>query len=70
MKPLSARKLVKVLMRRGFTLVRQSGSHTIWKNFTKDIMVVIPLHAGTEPLPRGTFMAIIKQSKIPKDQFR
>lgn len=60
---------VSVKLPDGFIIVRQKGSHLIFKHPQSAIMVPIPLHGKNKPILIGTFMAIIKQSKIPKDEF-
>jgi len=70
MKPLSAKRIIAILKQNGFVLSRQRGSHTIWKNSVTGTIVPVPLHAGTKPLPIGTFLAIVEQSKIPKNKFQ
>ena len=69
MKSLSARKIIKILEKNNFTLTRQKGSHVIFKHLD-GIMVPVPLHAKTKPLPIGTFLAIVRQSKIPKQEWK
>ena len=69
MNPLTAKKLAQILLTNGFILSRQKGSHQIYKNIFTGIIVPVPLHGKNKPLPFGTFLAIIKQSKIPKDKF-
>ena len=69
MKLLTARKLIKILEENGFVLSRQKGSHMIWKNPDSGLMVPVPLHGRSKPIPIGTLLAIIKQSKIPKEKF-
>lgn len=70
MRPINARKLVKILKQNGFVLSRQKGSHQIWKNSKTGIIVPVPFHGESKPLPLGTLMAIIKQSKISKEKFQ
>jgi len=70
MKSVNARKLIQILKASGFILSRQKGSHMIWKNPVSGIIVPIPLHGKSKPLPLGTFLAIVKQSKIPKENFK
>lgn len=60
--------MVKVLKRHGFFLVRQKGSHQIYKN-SEGIMVPLPFHGKKRTIPLGTALAIIKQSKISKKEF-
>ena len=70
MRPIKAAKLIKILKQNGFVLSRQKGSHTIWKNQESGIIVPVPLHGKSRPIPIGTLIAIIKQSKIPKEKFK
>lgn len=70
MRPISAQKLIKILKENEFILSRQKGSHMIWKNLKTNIIVPVPLHGKSKPIPIGTLMAIIKQSKIPKERFK
>ncbi|MDP3741661.1 MAG: type II toxin-antitoxin system HicA family toxin [bacterium] len=70
MKSLTAKQIVKILIANGFVLVRQKGSHQIYRHEDAGIMVPVPFHGGNKPLPIGTFLAIIKQSKIPKNKFK
>jgi len=70
MKPLTAKQIIVILKANGFILARQRGSHSIWRNPQLDIIVPAPLHGGNKVLPIGTFLAIVKQSKISKNQFK
>ncbi|MBI5912940.1 type II toxin-antitoxin system HicA family toxin [Candidatus Azambacteria bacterium] len=70
MRSLTAKKLIKILERHGFIFSRQKGSHMIWKNIVSGIIVPVPLHGKSKPIPIGTLLAIIKQSKIPKEKFK
>lgn len=70
MKSINARKLIKILKENGFVLSRQKGSHMIWRNPASGIIVPVPLHGKSKPIPIGTTLAIIKQSKISKDKFK
>lgn len=69
MRPFAAKKLIAVLEKNGFVLSRQKGSHLIYKNKENNIMVPVPLHGKNKPIHIGTFLAIIKQSKLPKEKF-
>ena len=70
MKPLSAKQVIKILERSGFLFSRQKGSHMIFRHPATGNIVPVPLHGGNRPLPIGTFLAIVKQSKIPKQKFK
>ena len=63
---LSADKVVKALKRAGFKIVRQSGSHIHLWNEDSRILVTVPNHSE---LAKGTLNAIIKQSKMNREQF-
>lgn len=69
MQPLEARKLIKILEENGFMLSRQKGSHIIFKNLDSGIIVPVPIHGKTKKIPIGTFLVIVKQSKISKEKF-
>jgi len=69
MKPLSAGKVAHILKEHGFVLSRQKGSHAIWKHPETGTVVPVPLHGESNPIPIGTFLAIVKQSKIPRKEF-
>lgn len=60
MKALAARRLIKILEANGFALVRQRGSHMIFRHDKTGQMVPVPLHRGNRGnrvLPIGTFLA-------------
>ena len=69
MRPLSAKELIAILLANGFILCRQKGSHQIYRNTVTGTIVPVPLHGMNKPIPIGTFLAIVKQSKISKEQF-
>lgn len=70
MKSLTAKNLIKILQENGFILSRQKGSHMIWKNSNSGIIIPVPLHGKSKLIPIGTLLAIVKQSKIPKEKFK
>jgi len=70
MRPINARELIKILKENGFVLSRQKGSHMIWRNPKSGIITPVPLHGKSKPIPMGTLMAIIKQSRISKEKFK
>lgn len=69
MRPITAKKLIKILEAHGFALARQKGSHLIYKQKESGIIVPVPLHGRNQKIHIGTLMAIVKQSKIPKEKF-
>lgn len=51
----------------GFVEDRQSGSHKILYHPETQARAVIPFHV--KELPKGTFSAILKESKITREKF-
>lgn len=51
----------------GFIEDRQKGSHMILYHPKKKTRAVIPFHI--KELPKGTFAAILRESKITKEEF-
>lgn len=67
LRPLPARKIIKVLEKIGFKPVRQQGSHVILKHADGRVTVV-PVHKG-EQIGRGLLSKIIKDAGITKEEF-
>lgn len=64
----SADKVIKVLERIGFVLVRQSGSHKIYKN--KDgVRVTVPYHSGKTIHPK-ILKSFLRDSDLTIDEFK
>jgi predicted RNA binding protein YcfA (HicA-like mRNA interferase family) len=66
-KPLPAEKIIRVLKKAGFEIVRQRGSHVILKN-PEGRITVIPFHKGEE-IGRGLLLKIIKDAGLKKEEF-
>ena len=69
MQPLPAKKIIRILEKHGFVLSRQRGSHQIFVSDT-NTTVVVPSHGGNKRLPIGTFLSIVKQSRLPKESWK
>ncbi len=67
LRPLPARKIIKVLEKLGFKPVRQQGSHVILKHADGRVTVV-PVHKG-EQIGRGLLSKIIKDAGLTKEEF-
>ena len=63
---LSGRECAGALLKAGFYLKRQHGSHRILRRDDPFAQVVVPDH---EELDRGTLRAIIRQAGLSVDQF-
>ena len=64
---LSAARLVKVLKKLGFDLVRQRGSHAFFRH-PDGRATVVPMHAG-EDIRRGLMRAILRDLELSPDEF-
>lgn len=63
----SARELIRFLVRQGYRKVRQTGSHLILEHPTRKALV-IPVHA--KDLPKGLFLRILKDAGFTLEEFR
>jgi len=65
--PISPNKLIKILEKSGFKIIRQKGSHIIMMNNRKT-RIVIPMHPGKDIKP-GLVRAIIREAGISREKF-
>lgn len=65
--PVTPIKIIKILEKSGFKVIRQKGSHVIMIN-DKGTRTVIPVHLGKEVKP-GLIRAIIKEAGISREKF-
>ncbi len=66
MKPVSGKRLCRVLEQRGWVLARISGSHHIYRNPTTGQIVVVPVH-GNHDLKPGTQRGIMLDAELTDD---
>ena len=66
---ITAKQLVGVILRLGFRLDRQKGSHAIYVRDLDRSRIVIPLHAGKDIKPK-TLAGILNDIGIGIDEFR
>ncbi len=64
---ISARKMVTVLSKAGFQIMRQTGSHIRFYNSLNKRSTTVPLHAGD--LSRGLTNEILRQAGLSTKQF-
>jgi predicted RNA binding protein YcfA (HicA-like mRNA interferase family) len=65
--PVSPSRLVKILEKSGFTVIRQKGSHLIMIDNRKT-RIVIPIHPGREIKP-GLVRAIMREAGLSREKF-
>ncbi len=63
----SPQHLIKLLELKGFLLKRVTGSHHIFFHPELRKTIVVPVH-GKRDIPNGTFLNIIKQAGILKEE--
>lgn len=64
---LSPKHLIKILEQNGFLFKRFKGSHQLYYNPVTHKTVIVPVHGGKD-LKKGTFLAIVKQAGIDKNE--
>ncbi len=67
LKIVPAKKLIRFLEEKGFSVSRQVGSHVVL--IRNNITVVIPSHKGKD-LGRGIIASILKNANISKDIYQ
>ena len=58
--------LIKFLEENGFIFKRSKGSHHLYYNPITNKTVIVPVHGGKD-LKKGTFLAIVKQAGLDKN---
>jgi predicted RNA binding protein YcfA (HicA-like mRNA interferase family) len=66
MKSVSGRELARIIERRGWTLLRVSGSHHIYGKAGSVVRLSIPIH-GSKPLKTGLLRHLVKLAEISDD---
>jgi len=59
----------RILVRYGFELVSQKGSHRKWRNLESQLQVIVPYHKGRD-LPIGTLRNIMVSGNIPETEWK
>ena len=64
---LSPKYLIRILILKGFIFKRSKGSHQLYYNPVTNKTVIVPVH-GDKDIKKGTFLAILKQAGIDKNE--
>lgn len=63
----SGRKLLRAMLKAGFLVSRQTGSHAqLYHPDNADILVMIPIH--NKDLPKGTLRNILRQAEMSVEE--
>lgn len=63
---LNPKFLIKILEQNGFIFKRSRGSHHLYYNPQTNKTVIVPVHGGKD-MKKGTFLAVLKQAGINKN---
>ena len=63
----SAKYLISVLEKNGYSYRRSNGSHQLFYHPGKNKTMIVPVH-GKKDLPKGTFYSILQQAGIDKSE--
>jgi predicted RNA binding protein YcfA (HicA-like mRNA interferase family) len=63
MKPVSGKRMCRLLESRGWYLLRVTGSHHVYRNDTVNRQVTVPVHANKD-LRAGTQHRIMRDASI------
>lgn len=66
MRSVSGRELTRIVERRGWTLLRVSGSHHIYGKPGSIVRLSIPIHGG-KALKTGLLRHLLKLAEIPEE---
>ena len=66
MKPISGKKMCKVLERHGWGLARIKSSHHIYKKSGEAAIITVPVH-GNKDLRPGTKATIMKDAALAEE---
>lgn len=66
--PISARKLIKILLELGFEEIRRKGSHCFFFNCANGLSSVVPDH-GSEDIGRGLLRKILRDIDLEPSEF-
>ena len=66
MKSVSGREFARIIERRGWTLLRVSGSHHIYGKAGSVVRLSIPIH-GSKPLKTGLLRHLAKLADVSDD---
>lgn len=69
MRPVTGREFARMVERRGWQLLRISGSHHIYGKPGSVVRLSIPIH-GNRPLKIGLLRHLAKLAEIPDDELR
>ena len=65
---MTAREIIRVIEKLGFRLVRQSGSHKIYRN-NRGVRITVPYHSGKILHPK-VVKSILRDAELTAEEFK
>lgn len=64
------RRFIQIIVRNGFSLDRQRGSHRVYKGAVRGkVRLVVAFHRESDEIKPGTLASMIRQSGLDKKLF-
>jgi len=70
LKQIKPKNLLKALLKLGFVIKRQKGSHVFLEVIVKNKKCFTTISLHNEPLPKGTLKAILKQTGADEEEIK
>ncbi len=70
MRNVKSRNLLKALLKLGFVIKAQSGTHVILTGFRNSMKRTFPVPIHNKIIAIGTFKAILKQADIKEEELK
>ncbi len=70
LKQIKPKILLKALLKLGFIIKRQKGSHVFLEKTIKSQKIFTSIALHNEPMPKGTLKAVLRQIKISEDEIK
>jgi len=67
MKPVSGKKLCKILEQKGWVLKRIQGSHHIYSKQNEESIITVPVH-GNKDMKIGLLKSVMKLAQIQENE--
>lgn len=62
---MKSKELIRILMKAGWSIVRQKGSHIILRHLVEDKQIIVPMH-GSKDVHEGLLRKILKIAGLNK----
>ncbi|MBI2452483.1 type II toxin-antitoxin system HicA family toxin [Candidatus Pacearchaeota archaeon] len=70
MRNVKSKKLLRALIKLGFEVKAQSGTHVILRGFRDGVKRTFPVPIHHQIIPIGTFKSILKQAGVTEEELK